>query len=89
VEDLACICTRAEEWVVAENVGVTEGGTLFVVPVHRTDRRVDVDGHRLALGPAPRDHARVSIASESSSSWRTWPKLNICGTQSWSFAPRW
>ena len=34
------------------------------------------------LGPAPRAHARVSITSDILSSWRTWPKLNICGTQS-------
>src|ERR1039458_8899253 len=51
VEDLARVCTRAEQWVVAEHLGVTERGTLFVVPVHGADRRVDVDGHRLGTGP--------------------------------------
>ena len=51
MKDLACICTRAEQWVVTEDVGVTEGGTLLVVPVHGTNRRVDVDDHRLGTWP--------------------------------------
>ena len=51
VEDLAGLCTRANQWVVAEDLGVAEGGALLVVSVHRTDRRVDVDGHRLGTGP--------------------------------------
>ena len=51
MEDLARVCTRANQWVVTEDVGVTEGGTLLVVPVHGADRRIDVDGHRLGTGP--------------------------------------
>ena len=89
VEDLACICTRAEQWVVAEHLGVAEGGACLSWPY--TGQIVESTSMVIGSepGPAPSDHARVSIAPETLSSWRTWPKLNICGTQSWSFAPRW
>ncbi len=61
MEDLARICTRANQWVVAEHLGVAERGALLVVAIHRTDRGIDVDGHRLgtgprAEGPRPRQH---------------------------------
>jgi hypothetical protein len=36
---------------------VKDHGALLVVPMHRTDRRVDVDGHRLGIDPAPRNRA--------------------------------
>jgi hypothetical protein len=51
VEDLAGVCTRANQRVVAEHLGVAEGGALLVVAIHRTDRGIDVDGHRLGTGP--------------------------------------
>jgi hypothetical protein len=54
VEDFAGVRAGAEKRVIAEDPGVTEGCTFFVVPVHGTDRRVHIDGHRLVIGSRSR-----------------------------------
>ena len=61
VEDLARVGSRREQRVVAEDVGVAEGGALLLVAVHRADRRVHVDRHRPGAGsrarrPRPCEH---------------------------------
>jgi hypothetical protein len=48
LDDLARLRPDSEEQVVAELVGVAVGGALLVLPVRLDDRRVEVDGDRIA-----------------------------------------
>ena len=65
MQDLARGGPGGQQRVVAEDVGIAEGGALFVVPMNRADGGVEVYGDGPAPGPAPNDHARLSISSES------------------------
>ena len=75
MQHLAGIGPGGEQRVVTEHLGVAEPGTLFLLAVDRTDRRVDIDHQGSAPGPEPAAHAHSKALPMTASSWRTCPNV--------------
>lgn len=76
MDHLAGVGPGGQQRVIAEDLGVAEGGTRLALGA--TSQMVESTSitRRARPGPTPRLQARSSTRPTTTSSWRTWPKLN-------------